>query len=311
MPRPLISNRKTSKTSKAKVRSRTTRSQRTRSTRVDLHTHTNASDGESSPEELVALARKRHVSVLALTDHDTTAGIERAMQAVRAAGDIEFIPGVELSCDVPGAEVHMLGYFIEWQLPELQVMLEKFREGRFGRAQKMVEKLNELGVPVTFERVQNIAGDASIGRPHVAQALLEIGAVQDVKEAFDKYIGRNGPAYFERYRLTPEDAIALILQARGVPVLAHPENVLEYVPALVQAGLAGLEVWYAQYDQRFQGQLNEIAKEHGLIATGGSDFHGLHKMGHMSALGQAPVPTSVVAKLKRKKIEIERISRKE
>ncbi len=282
---------------------------RTAPARIDLHTHSNASDGEHSPEEVVALARQRRLRVLALTDHDTTAGIERALNAVRAVGDIEFIPGVELSCDVPGTEVHVLGYFIEWQMPELQAMLEKFREGRFGRAQQMVAKLNELGVPISFERVKEIAGDASIGRPHVAQVMVEAGHVEHMSEAFEKYIGRNGPAYFERYRLTPPDAIRLVLQGRGVPVLAHPDRVLDYVPSLVEAGLAGLECWYAQYDKPLQRQLNDVAKHYGLIATGGSDFHGLHRMGHMSALGEADVPASAVTKLKKKKIEIERMKK--
>lgn len=283
----------------------TSKASRPPATRIDLHTHTNASDGEHSPEELVELARARGLAVLALTDHDTTASLDRAAAAVRQAGDLEFIPGVELSCDVPGNEIHVLGYFIEWHAPELQAMLERFREGRIGRAEKMAHKLAELGAPVSFARVQEIAGDASIGRPHVAQALVEAGHVKTINEAFDLYLGRNAPAYFERYRLEPEDAVRLILQARGIPVLAHPENVLDYVPALVKAGLQGLEVWYAQYEAALQSRLNDAAKQYGLIATGGSDFHGLHKMGHMSGLGESNVPRETVTKLKKKKIEIE------
>jgi hypothetical protein len=164
----------------------------------------------------------------------------------------------------------------------------------------MTKKLAALGVPISFERVREIAGDASIGRPHVAQALLEAGHVANVTEAFDKYIGRTGPAYVERFRLTPEDAVTLILQARGVPVLAHPREVTNWVEPMVKCGLLGLEVHYGMYDDNTRSELARIARQFGLIATGGSDFHGLNKMAHMSALGEVNVPPQVVDKLKSK-----------
>ena len=185
-------------------------------------------------------------------------------------------------------------------------MLEQFREARYGRAEKMVHKLTELGAPISFERVKEIAGDASLGRPHVAQALVEAGHVVDVKEAFDKYIGRNGPAYIERFRLEPQDAVQLILRTGGVPVLAHPRDVTHWVEPLVKAGLVGLEVHYLAYDDATRSRLTWLAKQYGLLATGGSDFHGLNKMGHMSGLGQMNVPPEVVEKLKAKAEEIKR-----
>jgi 3',5'-nucleoside bisphosphate phosphatase len=268
---------------------------------VDLHSHTNASDGEHTPEELVALARDRGLVVLALTDHDTTAGVERALAAAAQAGDIELIPGVELSTDVPGHEIHILGYFVNWRDPEFLAMIDKFRDGRIGRAERIVAKLGELGAPIAFTRVQEIAGDGAIGRPHVAQALLEAGHVATIKEAFDLYLANDKPAYVEHYSLTPAEAVKLILSAGGVPVLAHPRGVQQFVPELVKAGLLGLECYYPEYDERERSELIDLAKQYDLVVTGGSDFHGLHKMGHMSGLGEVDVPLEVVDKLRQAK----------
>ncbi len=265
--------------------------------RIDLHTHSNASDGELTPEALVQLARERELNIIALTDHDTVAGLDAAIGAGKKFG-VEVIPGVELSADVEKAEVHVLGYFMDWHNARFLAMLEKFRDARFGRAEKMVKKLTAAGAPISFARVKEIAGDASLGRPHVAQVLLEAGHVATIAEAFDKYIGRNGPAYVERFKLEPEDAVALILEAGGVPVLAHPREVTYYVQPLVKAGLIGLEVYYGMYDDPTCAELARMARQYGLIATGGSDFHGLNKMGHMNTLGQVDVPSNVVEKLK-------------
>lgn len=270
-----------------------------KSLRVDLHTHSTASDGELTPAELVRLARERGLGTIALTDHDSVAGIDAALDAARDTS-LNVIPGVELSADVPKGEVHVLGYFIDWRDAPFESMLVKFRDGRYGRAEKMTRKLSALGAPISFERVKEIAGDASIGRPHVAQALVEAGHVATVTEAFDKYIGRTGPAYVERFRLTPEDAVALILRAGGVPVLAHPREVTDWIFPLVKAGLLGLEVHYGMYDDATCAELARLAKQYGLIATGGSDFHGLDKMGHMSGLGENNVPPDVVERLRKK-----------
>lgn len=266
--------------------------------RVDLHTHSTASDGELDPAELIQLAVQRGLSTIALTDHDTAAGLDAAIQAARGF-NFELIPGVELSADVPHNEVHVLGYYMDWHLPHFQDMLSKFREGRYGRAEKMVQKLAALGAPISFERVKEIAGDASIGRPHVAQALLEAGHIATVTEAFDRYIGRNGPAYVERFRLTPEDAVELILSSGGVPVIAHPREVTNFVEPMVRAGMLGIEVHYGMYDDQTIQSLSHIARQYGLLGTGGSDFHGLNKMAHMSGLGDVHVPPEVVEKLKR------------
>jgi predicted metal-dependent phosphoesterase TrpH len=273
-----------------------------KSLRVDLHTHSTASDGELAPAELVHLALERGLGTLALTDHDSVAGIDAALDAARGT-PLQVIPGVELSADVPKGEVHVLGYFIDWRDAPFEAMLIKFRDGRYGRAEKMAKKLTALGAPISFERVKEIAGDAAIGRPHVAQALMEAGHVATVTEAFDKYIGRTGPAYVERFRLTPEDAVALILRAGGVPVLAHPREVTDWISPLVKVGLLGLEVHYGLYDDMTRAELARLARQYGLIATGGSDFHGLNKMAHLGGLGENNVPSGVVERL-RKKAEV-------
>lgn len=265
--------------------------------RIDLHTHSTASDGELTPDALVQLALARGLTTIALTDHDSVAGLDAALNAARGTS-LTVIPGVELSADVEKSEVHVLGYFIDWRNAHFLAMLEKFRDGRYGRAEKMTRKLTALGAPISFERVKEIAGDAALGRPHVAQALLEAGHIMTIAEAFDKYIGRNGPAYVERFKLTPEDAVALILEAGGVPVLAHPREVTYWVQPLVKAGLLGLEVFYGVYDDATIAELARLARQYDLIATGGSDFHGLNKMAHMCALGEVNVPPNVADKLR-------------
>jgi len=267
------------------------------SARADLHAHSTASDGELTPAALVRYARERGLSALALTDHDTVDGIDAAIQAARGTV-LEIVPGVELSCDVPRTEVHVLGYFIRWHDSNFEGKLLKFREGRYGRAEKMVKKLTALGAPITFERVKQIAGDASIGRPHVAQALVEAGHVATVSEAFERYIGRTGPAYVERFRLTPEDAVALILRAGGVPVLAHPRDVTHFIEPLVKVGLIGLEAQYGMYDDATRTELIHWAQRYDLIVTGGSDFHGLNRMAYLSDLGEVKVPFQVVEQLR-------------
>ncbi|MBI4674644.1 MAG: PHP domain-containing protein [Chloroflexi bacterium] len=278
-------------------------SSRTRQ-RVDLHAHTTVSDGEHSPEELVEIARARQVAYLGIADHDTVAGIARAVAAAQRAGDLEIIPGVEFSTDWEKREIHVLAYLVDYVEPQTVALAARFREGRLGRAQKMLAKLDALGVPVEFDAVAAIAGDAAIGRPHVARALLEAGHVATLQEAFDKYLASDKPAYVEYASASPFQAVEMIRAVGAVPVLAHPLEVTRIVPALVKAGLVGLECYYAQYDEHQQRELVDLAKQYGLLQTGGSDFHGLHRMGHMSALGEVNVPMEVVEKLKQAKAKI-------
>lgn len=276
----------------------------TKKMRVDLHAHTNASDGEHSPEELVRIARERGVTVLGIADHDTLAGLERAVAAAGTYGDIEIIPAVEFSTDWEKREIHVLAYMVDYNDPATIALADKFREGRLGRAQKILAKLAALGVPVEFDKVAAIAGDAAIGRPHVARAMVEAGRVATVQEAFDKYLASDKPAYVEYESASPHQAVEMIRAVGAVPVLAHPKDVERLVPELVQVGLVGLECYYVQYNEREQRELAALAKQYGLIATGGSDFHGLNRMGHMSALGEGNVPVEMVDKLKQAKTKM-------
>lgn len=276
----------------------------TKKLRVDLHAHTNASDGEHAPEELVDIARARGVTVLGIADHDTLAGIERAVTAAQQYGDIEIIPAVEFSTDWEKREIHVLAYLVDYRDAATIALADKFREGRLGRAQKILAKLDALGAPVEFDAVAAIAGDAAIGRPHVARALVQAGHVATIQEAFDKYLASDKPAYVEYESASPHQAVEMIRSVGAVPVLAHPLEVKRIIPELIPHGLVGIECYYAQYNEREQRELVDLAKQYGLIQTGGSDFHGLHRMGHMSALGELNVPFEVVEKLKEAKARL-------
>ena len=241
--------------------------------RVDLHIHSTASDGQFSPSELVAMALERNLLVIAITDHDTTEGIDEALDAARGT-ELEVIPGVEISCDVPREEVHLLGYYIDHHAPVLENKLCAFRKARLRRAKEMLAKLAALGFPLQWEMVAKLADGGSFGRPHIAQAMLDKGYIASTNEAFDLYIGRNGPAYVDRYKLSPSEAVSMIKEARGLPVLAHPLRVTHFLPSLVEQGLVGLEVYYGSYSAEDIRQLASLARKFDLVPTGGSDFHG-------------------------------------
>ncbi len=185
------------------------------SAEVDLHLHTLASDGRLTPTQLVQLAAGQGLKTISISDHDTTDGLAEAFEAAKKFPGLRIIPGIELSADVPGDEVHVLGYFINPADDELQSELTRFREGRVGRAKAMVEKLGELGIRVEWERVQHFAGDGAVGRPHIALALVEAGYCKEPKDAFPEYLGRNGLAYVERVKLTPAEAVGMIRRAGG------------------------------------------------------------------------------------------------
>ncbi|MDE2787975.1 MAG: PHP domain-containing protein [Chloroflexota bacterium] len=252
---------------------------------VDLHLHTTASDGRLTPTELVELTASKGLRTISVSDHDTTAGLEEAQQAVNRIPGMRLIPGIELSCDVPGGEVHMLGYFMDIEDSGFQEMLAGFREGRLARGEGMVRKLAEFGMYIEWERVLEIAGDASVGRPHIAQALVEKGYFPEPSEAFREYLGRNGKAYVERSKLTPPDAVKLLNDVGGVAVFAHPwferrgnepepeQSLIETVEELKAAGLHGMEVHYAMYDEATVDWLADVARAYDLIPCGGSDYH--------------------------------------
>lgn len=245
--------------------------------RADLHTHSTASDGTLAPAVLVRQASRRGLTILALTDHDTTSGLAEAI-ATGAALGMRVIPGIELSTAVSAGEVHILGYGIDPQNQTLQQALTRYRQARRERAERIIARLHELGVDLPEGSVQASDNAASIGRPHIARAMIAAGYVQSVSEAFDRFLGNDKPAYIASERKpTPEEAIQLIRAASGLPVHAHPytsDAFPESLPALARAGLAGIEVYYAEYTSEQRGVLAGIAAAHGLLATGGSDYHG-------------------------------------
>ena len=246
--------------------------------KIDLHIHSTASDGRLNPADIVRQAAERGLSVIAITDHDSVDGIAPALVAAKGSPGPKVIPSVEISTDTPKGEVHVLGYFIDYTNHELQVTLERFRHSRLNRAQGMITKLRNLGINIDWERVREIAGRGSIGRPHIAQAMLEKGYIASLKEAFTHYISRDGPAYVERGKMTPAEAVELILTANGLPVLAHPlttNNLETMIVELKAAGLIGIEAYYDGYTADEISRLVSLADRYGLIATGGSDYHGL------------------------------------
>ena len=246
--------------------------------RIDLHIHSSVSDGKFSPEDIVHWAAKLGLTVIALCDHDSVDGIAPALEAARDLQKIRVIPGVELSTYAPGNEVHILGYFIDYTDHELKATLASLRSSRRQRARSMIAKLKNLDIHIDWERVQEIAGSGSIGRPHIAQAMLEKGYITKLNEAFTRYIGFKGPAYIKRQKTTPAEAVALVIKACGLPVLAHPltvNNPEMLIAELKATGLVGLEVNYNNYTEDEIESLTQLAKKYDLIATGGSDYHGL------------------------------------
>jgi predicted metal-dependent phosphoesterase TrpH len=247
---------------------------------IDLHSHTTASDGSLAPEELVTLAKRQGVSVLAVTDHDTVAGLSRAITEGERLG-VEIIPGIEISCLYGQTELHILGYFINPDDPQLKPALEKYWASREDRNPLIVQRLNELGCVLDYAEVKAAAGSATVGRPHIAQALLRKGYVKSVSEAFDRYLADDGPAYVPRRLPSPAEAIGLIRQTGGIPVLAHPvytarikEPFDDICETLKGCGLMGIESLYSGHNQQQTDRYCSISRNHGLLVTGGSDFHG-------------------------------------
>ncbi|MQG62543.1 MAG: PHP domain-containing protein [SAR202 cluster bacterium] len=249
---------------------------------IDLHLHTLASDGRLSPTELIQLVANQGLETISITDHDSTEGLAEAYEAAKKFPYMRIIPGIEMSADIPGDEVHVLGYFLDYHDVEFQEMLTELRRGRVGRAQVMVEKLVALGKPVEWERVLHFAGDGTVGRPHIALAMVEAGYFKEPKEAFEEYLGNDGLAYYDRPKLNPTESVAMIRKVGGVPVLAHPTfmNDMEAgIASLKKEGLVGMEVYYAQYDDNTVRHLARLAREYDLIPCGGSDYHGLGNTG--------------------------------
>jgi predicted metal-dependent phosphoesterase TrpH len=268
--------------------------------RIDLHVHSTASDGKFSPQVIVEKAAALGLKYMALSDHDTVDGVVPALQAARVFPQLKVIPAMEISTDTSEGEVHVLGYFIDYTSAELAEALDRFRNSRLRRAQAMIARLGDMGIDIDWQRVQEIAGDGSIGRPHIAQALMEKKYIESFAEAFDKYIGYGCPAYVERDKMTPIEAVELITRSGGLPVLAHPYTVTnpeKLATSLKAAGLMGIEAYYKDYKKTEIDKLVEIAERHKLIATGGTDYHGIDDETEVM-LGGVDVPIEAVERLK-------------
>jgi len=266
---------------------------------VDLHIHSTASDGKFSPEAIVGRAAALGLTIIALTDHDSVDGIAPALEAAKAFPQLRVIPGIEISTEMPDGEIHVLGYFIDYTSEDLSSALVRFRSSRQRRAQGMTAKLRDLGINVDWQRVQEIAGEGSIGRPHIAQAMLEKGYIKSIRDAFNGYIEHGGPAYVEREKMTPVEAVALIVRSNGLPVLAHPFTASDPEAMIIElktAGLIGIEAYYNSYTADEINSLVSMADRHSLIATGGSDYHGLDDSAE-TGLGGVAVPVKSAERL--------------
>src|SRR4030043_866637 len=274
---------------------------------VDLHLHTTASDGVKSPSEIVRYAKSKGLQAISITDHDTIGGLEEGL----AEGDrigFEVIPGIEISAVHSPGSMHLLGYFINIHHPRLSERLKYLQRAREERNPRMVEKLNWLGVNITYEEVVRASGGGQVGRPHFAQVLIEKGYVRNVQEAFDRFLKKGASAYVEKMRFSAEESIQFINEANGVAVLAHP-NTLQLngyselenlILRLVKTGLRGIEAYYPEHSALEVAQYKTLAERHGLLVTGGTDYHGIEKNGLDIGVGRGEMklPYSIVENLK-------------
>jgi predicted metal-dependent phosphoesterase TrpH len=266
--------------------------------RIDLHLHTTHSDGSFSTGEVMAFAKQAGLTALAITDHDIVNGIPEATALGQELG-IEVVPGVEISSRLGESELHILGYFLNWTDPILAQRLSTLRDSRHLRNPKIVQRLNDLGIPITYEEVRALAGTESVGRPHIARLLMEKKFVTSAKEAFDRYLANGRPAFVDRELPLPAEAVRWIREAGGVPVLAHPtwvrtsaDGLRGLVRDLKAAGLGGIEVHYSTHTPSQTTEYLDLAKQCDLLVTGGSDFHGVTKPDIEVGIGRGQLKVS-------------------
>jgi predicted metal-dependent phosphoesterase TrpH len=275
---------------------------------VDLHLHTTASDGSKTPSEMVRHAREKGLQAIAITDHDTIDGLQEGLQEAEKIG-FELIPGVEISVEYPLGSMHVLGFFIDNQNALLNERLRYLQKVRAERNPKIIERLNALGIQITYEDVLKVSGGGQVGRPHFAQVLFEKGYVKSYQEAFERFLKKGAPAYVDKARFTSKEALYFIKEAKGIPVLAHPNtlNIKEYskleelLLKLVSEGLRGIEVYYPDHSNLEVAQYKELAQKYSLLITGGTDYHGIEKDGLEIGIGRGDMrlPYSIVEELKK------------
>lgn len=264
--------------------------------KADLHTHTTYSDGHCSPYELIAKAASAGISVLSITDHDSVGAIDEAISIGREFG-VTIVPGMELSASLDDLEVHILGYFMDHRSKTLEEALSLFREKRLKRVERIVDKLNQMNIPLTMESVLSHATGDSVGRPHIATALVNAGHAQSYHQAFNKYIGDGRPAFERKPDFSPEDTVELISQAGGLSFLAHPGRISDTVLfRLIKSGIDGIEVTHPSHSPDMVRYYRGIVNEYCLLESGGSDFHGGPKNDE-HLLGQVTIPTTIVGNM--------------
>lgn len=274
---------------------------------VDLHLHTTASDGVRRPSEIVRYAKAKGLQAIAITDHDTIEGLEEGVSEGEKTG-FEVIPGVEISATHSPGSMHLLGYFFDIYHPLLNERLQYLQKARAERNPKIVEKLNQLGINITYEEVQEASGGGQVGRPHFAHVLVEKGYVRTFQEAFDRFLKKGAPAYIEKFRFTPGEALRFIREANGIAVLAHPNTLgmkgfaeLEaLLLQLIAEGLRGIEVYYPEHSQSDVVRYKGLAEKHGLVTTGGTDYHGIegNDLEIGVGRGEMKLPYSIVLELR-------------
>jgi len=274
---------------------------------IDLHTHTTHSDGSASPEELIGLAGAKRARAVAITDHDTVSAIVGARVAADRFG-IEFVTGIEISAEYSPGTMHILGYCIDEESTALAVKLDELRKARERRNPEIASRLQSLGFDISYDEVVEVAGNKVVGRPHFARVMIEKGYVASIQEAFDRFLKRDAEAYVEKARFSPGESIALIHEAGGIAVLAHPyqlklsshEEVDQLVGELKGLGLDGIEAVYSRHSAAERASYSEVATRHGLLVTGGSDYHGSYKpdISIVTGLGDLNVPYELLEAVK-------------
>ncbi|MFL6273730.1 MAG: PHP domain-containing protein [Blastocatellia bacterium] len=278
---------------------------------IDLHSHTVHSDGSATPDELLAEAHAAGAMAIAITDHDTVAGLGEG-RAAAAALNIEFIDGIEISAEYSPGTLHMLGYFINSESVSLNAALVELREARERRNPQIAERLQSLGYAITYEEVERLAGNDVVGRPHFARLLVERGYAVSIQDAFDRFLGKGAAAYVEKARLSPAASIALIHEAGGVAVLAHPYQLKlassdateQFIGELTTLGLDGVEAIYSRHSEDERRLYAQMARRQGLLVTGGSDYHGSYKpnIRLVRGKGDLAVPYELLDELKHRAV---------
>lgn len=276
---------------------------------IDLHTHSTASDGSLTPTELIRYAARKRLAALALTDHDGVDGLNEAVAEGKRLG-IEVIPGVELSADHPDGTMHILGFFIDPRHEGFCARLRRLQAARGERNPKIIQKLQNLGLKITYDEVVAASGGGQVGRPHFAKVLVQKGYVSSMQGAFERYLKKGAPGYVEKFRFSPQEVITAIHEAGGVAVLAHPFTLFKdpsakldpYLGVLAGIGLDGLEVMYSSYSEEQNRTYRELAEKYHLLPSGGSDFHGSHKPGIDlgTGTGNLQIPVELLEPLRKK-----------